>query len=30
MRVLAVDDSRLMLPRHKTVVEEFGENGFGQ
>ena len=29
MRVLAVDGTRLMLPRHKTVTEEFGVHGFG-
>lgn len=29
MRVLAVDGTRLMLPKHKTVAEEFGEHGFG-
>lgn len=29
MRVLAVDGSRLMLPRHETVIEEFGEHSFG-
>ncbi len=28
-RTLAVDGTRLMLPRHKTTVEEFGEHGFG-
>lgn len=29
MRVLAVDGTRLMLPNHKTVREDFGEHGFG-
>jgi hypothetical protein len=29
MRVLSVDGSRLMLPNHKTVREEFGTHGFG-
>lgn len=29
MRVLAVDGTRLMLPKHKTVQEEFGEHNFG-
>jgi hypothetical protein len=29
MRVLAVDGTRLVLPRHKTVIEEFGEHFFG-
>jgi Transposase DDE domain. len=28
-RLLAVDGSRLMLPNHKTVREEFGVHGFG-
>ena len=28
-RLLAVDGSRLMLPNHKTVHEEFGVYGFG-
>lgn len=28
-RVLAIDGSRLLLPRHKTVAEEFGTCGFG-
>lgn len=28
-RLLAVDGSRLLLPNHKTVKEEFGEHGFG-
>ncbi|RYY90675.1 MAG: IS4 family transposase, partial [Chitinophagaceae bacterium] len=28
-RLLAVDSSVLMLPRHVTVVERFGEHGFG-
>jgi hypothetical protein len=28
-RLLAVDGSRLLLPNHKTVKEEFGEYGFG-
>jgi Transposase DDE domain len=29
MRVLSADGSRLVLPRHKSVIEEFGEHGFG-
>lgn len=29
MRALAVDGTRLMLPNHKTVREEFGEHHFG-
>lgn len=29
MRILAVDGTRLMLPNHVTVREEFGEHGFG-
>jgi hypothetical protein len=29
MRVLAVDGTRLVLPKHKTVIEEFGEHFFG-
>lgn len=29
MRLLVGDGSRLPLPRHKTVVEEFGEAGYG-
>ncbi|HEY9123009.1 MAG TPA: IS4 family transposase [Bacteroidales bacterium] len=28
-RLLAVDGTRLLLPNHKTVKEEFGEYGFG-
>lgn len=28
-RLLAVDGSRLVLPKHKTVIAEFGEHGFG-
>jgi hypothetical protein len=28
-RLLAVDGSRLMLPRHESVIQEFGEHGFG-
>lgn len=28
-RLLAVDGTRLILPRHKTIIEEFGEHGFG-
>ena len=28
-RLLAVDGTRLMLPRHKSVIQEFGEHGFG-
>lgn len=29
MRLVACDGSRAVLPRHQTVVEEFGEHGFG-
>jgi hypothetical protein len=29
MRVLAIDGSRLLLPNHKTIKEEFGEHHFG-
>jgi hypothetical protein len=29
MRVLSADGSRLVLPKHKSVIEEFGEHGFG-
>ena len=29
MRLLAVDGTRLVLPNHKSVTEEFGEHGFG-
>jgi hypothetical protein len=29
MRILAVDGSRLILPKHKTTKEEFGEHNFG-
>ncbi|WP_148038971.1 hypothetical protein [Proteiniphilum sp. X52] len=29
MRLLSVDDSRLMLPNHQTVKGEFGVYGFG-
>lgn len=29
MRLLSVDGSRLMLPKHATVEEEFGVHGFG-
>jgi hypothetical protein len=28
-RLMAVDGTRLLLPRHKTIIEEFGEYGFG-
>jgi hypothetical protein len=28
-RVLAVDDTRLVLPNHPSIKEEFGEHGFG-
>ncbi|GHT62462.1 hypothetical protein AGMMS50239_15850 [Bacteroidia bacterium] len=28
-RVLAVDGSRLVLPNHRSIKEEFGEHGFG-
>lgn len=28
-RLLAVDGTRLILPKHKTIIEEFGEYGFG-
>lgn len=29
IRLLAADGSRLLLPKHPSVVEEFGEHGFG-
>ena len=29
MRLLAIDGTRLMLPNHQSVVDEFGEHGFG-
>jgi len=29
MRLLAVDGTRLVLPKHKSVIEEFGEHSFG-
>jgi len=29
MRLLSVDGTRLVLPNHKSVVEEFGEHSFG-
>lgn len=29
MRLLVVDGTRLTLPRHKSIFEEFGEHGFG-
>ncbi len=29
MRLLAVDGTRLILPRHKSVIDEFGEHSFG-
>lgn len=29
MRLLSVDGSRLMLPNHRTIKEEFGEHSFG-
>ncbi|MFC2087755.1 IS4 family transposase, partial [Bacteroidota bacterium] len=29
MRILSVDGTRLVLPNHKSVKEEFGEHGFG-
>lgn len=29
MRLLSIDGTRLVLPNHKTVKEEFGEHGFG-
>jgi hypothetical protein len=28
-RLLACDGSRLVLPKHKSIIEEFGEHGFG-
>lgn len=28
-RLLAIDGTRLVLPKHKTVIKEFGEHGFG-
>lgn len=29
MRLLSADDTRLVLPNHKSVIEEFGEHSFG-
>jgi len=29
MRILAVDGSRLRLPKSQSIIEEFGEHGFG-
>ena len=29
MRLLSVDETRLVLPNHKSVIEEFGEHSFG-
>lgn len=29
-RLIAADGSRLRLPRHQSVIEEFGQHGFGQ
>lgn len=29
MRLLAVDGSRLILPKHQSVIDEFGEHSFG-
>jgi len=29
MKLLAVDGTRLVLPKHKSITEEFGETGFG-
>jgi hypothetical protein len=29
MRLLAADGTRLVLPKHESVIEEFGEHGFG-
>ncbi len=29
MRLLAVDGTRLVLPNHPSIIEEFGEHGFG-
>lgn len=29
MRLLACDGTRLALPRHESIIEEFGEHGFG-
>jgi len=29
MRLLSIDGTRLVLPNHKSVIEEFGEHGFG-
>lgn len=29
MRLLAADGTRLVLPKHRSVIEEFGEHGFG-
>ena len=29
MRLLSVDGTRLTLPRHPSIIEEFGEHSFG-
>lgn len=29
MRLLAADGTRLVLPKHESIIEEFGEHGFG-
>lgn len=29
MRLLSIDGTRLVLPKHKSVIEEFGEHSFG-
>lgn len=29
LRILAVDGTRLVLPNHKSIIEEFGEHSFG-
>lgn len=29
IRLLSADGTRLVLPRHKSVIAEFGEHGFG-
>jgi hypothetical protein len=29
MRLLSIDGTRMVLPNHKSVIEEFGEHGFG-
>ena len=29
MRLLAIDGTRLVLPKHPSIIEEFGQAGFG-